>query len=427
MLDRAKFNMPRLNDVFGISNAIPQYTYVDRSGLDTTFAYSLQCDRHIVLHGGSKQGQTVLRRKNLPEDHSIVVQCNATTSRGDIYAQMLATLDVSIPTSSGIKSSTIGEAGGKVGFSVPFLASSEVKGKVERGSEATEAYEVVGKNATNVHFIAGAIKTSGRRVVIEDFHYLPEEEKRNLAFDLKAYWDLGTFFIIVGIWAEHNLLTFYNSDLSGRIDEIDVQWQDAELQTVLTKGEEALRIIIAPEIRQQMIDDASQNVGLLQRIAERFCFYSGVLETSKATMAQTLGDQNALLKARASICNEEAVRYRQFGEALSHGFKASEESELKVYMNIARCAIEASDQELRNGMHYNTVFDRVSRMNERIRRSDLTAALQRLNRLQQDRKVSPLVLSYNDATKELQLVDRELLFYRKYGTPTWPWQQESSG
>jgi hypothetical protein len=94
-------------------------------------------------------------------------------------------------------------------------------------------------------------------------------------------------------------------------------------------------------------------------------------------------------------------------------------------MNIARCAIEASDQELRNGMHYNTVFDRVSHMNERIRRSDLTAALQRLNRLQQDRKVSPLVLSYNDATKELQLVDRELLFYRKYGTPTWPWQQES--
>jgi hypothetical protein len=93
-------------------------------------------------------------------------------------------------------------------------------------------------------------------------------------------------------------------------------------------------------------------------------------------------------------------------------------------MNIARCAIEASDQELRNGMHYNTVFDRVSHMNERIRRSDLTAALQRLNRLQQDRKVSPLVLSYNDATKELQLVDRELLFYRKYGTPAWPWQQE---
>jgi hypothetical protein len=241
--------MPKLNEVFGISNSIPQYTYVDRSGLDTTFAYSLQCDRHIVLHGGSKQGKTVLRRKNLPEDRSIVIQCNATTTRGDIYAQVLATLSISIPKSSSTQSSATGEVGAKAGFSLLFLASSEVKGKVAKGSETTQEYESVGMDVMNVHYIASAIKKSGRRVVIEDFHYLPEEEKRNLAFDLKAYWDLGTFFIIVGIWAEHNLLTFYNSDLSGRIDEIDVQWQDAELQTVLTKGEEALRIIIAPEIR----------------------------------------------------------------------------------------------------------------------------------------------------------------------------------
>jgi hypothetical protein len=418
--------MPKLNEVFGVSNTIPQYTYVDRSGLDTTFSYSMQCDRHVVLHGGSKQGKTVLRRKNLPEARSVVVQCNATTVRADIYAQILATLQISVPTSSSTKSSTTGEAGGKAGFSLPFVASSEVTGKVATGSETTQTQQAVGIDVGNIHYIASAIKDSGRRVVIEDFHYMPEEEKRTLAFDLKAFWDLGVFLIIVGIWAEHNLLTFYNSDLSGRIDEIDVQWKDAELGTVLAKGEEALRIVIAPDLRQRMIDDASQNVGLLQRIAERFCFYSGVLETSDAAMAQTLGDGSALEQARAKICSEEAVRYRQFGEALSHGFKASEESELKVYMNIARCAIEASDQELRQGMHYNTVFERVFSMNPRIRRSDLTAALQRLNRLQQDRKISPLVLSYNDATKELQLVDRELLFYRKYGTPTWPWEEEAT-
>jgi hypothetical protein len=58
-------------------------------------------------------------------------------------------------------------------------------------------------------------------------------------------------------------------------------------------------------------------------------------------------------------------------------------------MNIARCAIEATDQELRTGLHYNTIFERVSKMNERIRWSDLTAALQRLNRLQEDRQVPP--------------------------------------
>jgi hypothetical protein len=296
-----------------------------------------------------------------------------------------------------------------------------VGGKVAKSSETTETSQSIGVDATNVHYLADVIKASGRRVIVEDFHYMPEDEKRRLAFDLKAFWDLGIFFVIVGIWAEHNLLTFYNSDLSGRIDEIDVQWEDAELETVLAKREGALRVIFGQNIRLQIIADASQNVGLLQRLAEKFCYFSGVLETTSATIARTLGDDEALRKARATICDEEAVRYRQFGQALSHGFKASEESELKVYMNIARCAIEATDQELRSGLHYNVIFERISATNPRIRRSDLTAALQRLNRLQEDRKVSPLVLSYNDKTRELQLVDRELLFYRKYGQPSWPW------
>ena len=416
--------MPKLNEVFGISNSVPQYTYVDRSGLDNTFAYSLGSDRHIVLHGGSKQGKTVLRRKNLPEEQSVVVQCSATTTCAELYAQILATLGASVPTSSSTKSSTSGEVNAKAGFALPFVVNSEAGGKFVKGSETTQNSQAVGNDVKNAHYLSEIIRGSKRRVIVEDFHYMPEDEKRHLAFDLKAFWDLGTFFLIVGIWAEHNLLTFYNSDLSGRIDEIDVQWEDQELDKVLSKGEDVLKIIFGQNIRSQIISDASQNVGLLQRLAEKFCFFSGVLETTNATLAKTVSDEGTLQRARAKICDEEAVRYRQFGQALSHGFKASEESELKVYMNIARCAIEATDQELRAGLHYNTLFDRISGMNSRIRRSDLTAALQRLNRLQEDRQVSPLVFSYNDKTRELQLVDRELLFYRKYGQPTWPWADD---
>ena len=212
--------------------------------------------------------------------------------------------------------------------------------------------------------------------------------------------------------------------MSGRIDEIDVQWTDAELSEVITKGETALNIIIATGLREQMICDASQNVGLLQRIAEKFCVYSGILKSVDATIGQTLASQAALDACRREICSEEAARYRQFGDALSRGFKTNEESELKVYQNIARSAIEATDAELRNGLHYDILFDKVSHHNDRVRRSDLTAALQRLNRLQQDRQVSPLVFSYNEKTRYLHLVDRELLFFRKYGYPNWPWNED---
>jgi hypothetical protein len=416
--------MPKLNEVFGVSNSIPQYTYVDRSGLDKRFAYSLGRSAHIVLHGGSKQGKTVLRRKNLRDEMSVVVQCTATTTCKSVYGTILARLDASVTSGTTDKSTLAGETGGTVGVSsgIPFLtAKVEASAKVATTTESSQTQQRFTFEPDDVHFLADAIKASGRRVIIEDFHYMPEEEKRKFAFDLKAFWDLGVFFIVVGIWAEHNLLAYYNSDLSGRIDEIDVQWSDSELDEVLAKGESALKIIITPEIRVQMISDASQNVGLLQRIAERFCYSAGVLETADAAIGITLSAPENLGEARKSICSEEASRYRQFGQAISRGFKSNEESELKVYLYIARCAMEASDHELRDGIHYDAIFDRVNVMNPRVRRSDLTAALQRLNRLQEDRQVSPLVLSYNEKTRQMQLVDRELLFYRKYGNPSWPW------
>lgn len=356
------------------------------------------------------------------------MQCRATTTCTQIYEQVLADIGALTLVSSTESSSTSGEVKTKAAgsFGLPFMgAKGEISGVAGLESGRTVTTQPISSGPGDLAFVSKSILASGKRAIVEDFHYMPEEEKRKLAFDLKAFWDLRTFFIIVGIWAEQNLLPYYNGDLSGRIDEIDVQWTSAELEQVLAKGEEALRILVVPEIRSQMIADANQNVGLLQRIAEKFCIHSGVFSTTDSAVSLTLGSQSALDRCRTEICSEEASRYRQFADALSRGFKSNEESELKVYQNIARVAIESSDDELRDGLHYDTLYDRVHQLNDRVRRSDLTAALQRLNRLQQDRQVSPLVLSYNEKSRYVQLVDRELLFYRKYGKPIWPWMENN--
>jgi hypothetical protein len=285
--------MPALHEVFGVSASIPQYTYVDRSGLDNRFKYSLLRDAHIVLHGGSKQGKTVLRRANLPEDKSSVVQCRASTTCTNIYEQILADVGASVPTSATTKASTSKEVEAKGGISVgvPLLKGEggvATTFNTKGGTDSTSL--VVGAGADSLAFVGKAILQSGKRPIIEDFHYMPEEEKKVLSFDLKALWDMRVFFIIVGIWAEQNLLPYYNGDLSGRIDEIDVQWSNGELEEVLAKGEKALNIVIVPEIRQQIISDASQNVGLLQRIAEKFCIHSGIFGTVEASLVSSVGD-----------------------------------------------------------------------------------------------------------------------------------------
>ncbi|HEY9645949.1 MAG TPA: hypothetical protein V6C88_06250, partial [Chroococcidiopsis sp.] len=166
---------------------------------------------------------------------------------------------------------------------------------------------------------------------------------------------------------------------------------------------------------------ANQNVGLLQRIAEKYCYESGIYESG--WRSQVLDNRDALVRARNNICGEEAVRYRLFDDVVSRGLRDSGDSELKVYQRIVRVCVEASSQDLRDGISRAELLTRIQMYEPRVRLSDLSAALNKIDKLQAARSISPLVLSYNPSTQKIQLVDREFLFYRKYGKPTWSWQE----
>ena len=417
--------MPSLNEVFGVSTSVPRYTYVDRAGLDEKFKYLLGCDRHMVVHGASKQGKTILRKKGIPEEETIVVQCHANSTLETVYQEIYRQTgaEALTQTSKNFKWGIEGKGEAQGGFN--FLvseASASLEGSANVENSSEKVFVNVGQGAQpSLGYLVEEIKKTDKRIVIEDFHYLPEDEKLRLAFDLKALWDAGIFFIIVGIWAEQNLLSFYNGDLTGRVEEIDVLWTPTELEEVVNKGEPALNIIFEDDIKNQILKDANQNVGLLQRILEKYCFECGVLETRNFTTIMVR--QDALESCRASICNEESVRYRKFCEAVMRGYKGFEESSLKVYQHILRVFMEASDTEIYDGIHRDVLLTRVKQYEPNVRGSDLTAALNKLNRLQEDRNISPLVFSYNSTSRKLQLADRELLFYRKYGNPVWPWQE----
>lgn len=416
--------MAKLNDVFGISAKVPTYTYVDRAGLDSRLQYLLTADRHIVIYGPSKQGKTSLRRKVLPDNQTVVIHCRLDMTVEHIYGAILAALGVEIPTERSVSTKFGAKADGGVGGEarIPFVAKGTVKSKIElNGERAVETTsEPAGKAADDLAWIADQIRNSRKHLVIEDFHYLNETEKKRFAFDLKTLWDLGVFVITVGIWAEQNLLVYYNGDLTGRIEELDLVWTDDELLKVIELGEEALGILVEGGLKKTMVQDAVQNIGLLQRLAERLCFESGILETRYD--APVITEATYLDQAREQVCREESQRYRQFCEAVVRGYKGYEESELKVYEHIVRVCVEAPDDELRAGLDRDVILKRVRSAEPRVRLSDLSAALNRIDRLQADRSISPLVLTYNSESRRVFLADRELLFYRRYGSPTWPWQ-----
>lgn len=103
---------------------------------------------------------------------------------------------------------------------------------------------------------------------------------------LKALGDYGVYVLVVGVWPDDHLLTYYNGDLDGRVEDLRLEWSTDELDEVLQRGGHALNIEFADDLRRELIADGFGNVGLVQRLAEHVCLAE---ESSKRVRSATSG------------------------------------------------------------------------------------------------------------------------------------------
>ncbi len=229
---------------------------------------------------------------------------------------------------------------------------------------------------------------------------------------------MNVFVLIIGIWAELDLLVYYNGDLSGRIEEINIGWTKSELHEVLNKGSKALNISFHEKIANEIVDSSFENVGLLQRIAENICLIENIYE--KQEKIREISNLESLNKARRKSVADISQRYNRIKEVFERGFRSN--TELKIYYLIFRLLTEASDGSLINGIPQSEVLKAIQSYSSKlIRPGDLTQALDRIERLQASRSITPLLISYNKSLKSISLTDREFLFYRKFADIKWEW------
>lgn len=78
----------KLTDVFGTSREVP-LTYVQRPGVDDRFLNDITRDKHLVIHGSSKQGKTCLRKYHLKQSDYVLLQCTRESSKASVYEMLL--------------------------------------------------------------------------------------------------------------------------------------------------------------------------------------------------------------------------------------------------------------------------------------------------------------------------------------------------
>ncbi len=380
----------RIDQVFGISPEVREYSYVDRGNLDDTMRRMLGRTTHIAVRGPSKSGKSWLRQKVLSEP--ITVQCRLRKPFTDIYVDALSQLDIAIQVKEsrqGVFKASVSASG--EGGSV-LLAKVGITGSIGKDTTNSTEAKVAGHDVNDLRFVADILHASGRRLVIEDFHYMSTEDRRSFAFDLKALWDYGVFVIIIGVWS---------------------------LTRILTKGGSALGVDIDPKMQDKLVELSYANAGLLQQLTLLTLDDAGLQESGIFNKrAEGLDHVDNASMAYAEQLNPV---YQQFAKRVAAGMRTRKNA-TGIYAHAMAVIMDASDDELIKGLHARQIFDRAVKRQPRVQYGNLKAILEKLPELQVDEDGRGLILGYSPATEEITIVDRQLLLYRLFSTVKWPWE-----
>lgn len=417
------FGKKKAADVFGINSEVRPESYVDRGDLDESIQRLLARDTHIALRGESKCGKSWLRQKNISD--AIVVQCRLGRGALDIYVDALSQLDVqfTVRDKSGGKIEGRVEAKGEMGEGLiskvfGLAGSASGSGAAAHTSEVEKVH--VGRDINDLRYVADLIRESGRRLVVEDFHYLSIEERRKLSFDLKALWDYRLYLVIVGVWSQSNMLIYLNPDLAGRIEELSVYWSNVDLARILEKGGKALNLRFSEEFARSSSALSYGNAGILQALAIRTLDALGITEATQDVIE--INDQNALQSAALHYADQLNALYQQFAKRVAGGIRNRQDS-TGIYAHAMAAIMIAPDEMCIRGISLDHIFQTAHAREPRIQKGNLRVILEKLEGLQVDDQGRGLVVAYNESSGEVTVVDRQLLLYRQFSTVRWPWEE----
>jgi hypothetical protein len=201
--------------------------------------------------------------------------------------------------------------------------------------------------------------------------------------------------------------------------EVPIVWQEADLRKIFSSGGVALNLEFSEDVQIRAIADCFENSGILQTLALGTLDAVGISEAqSEHVVVESL---DALENASMLYAEQLNPLYQLFAKRVSGGIRTRINS-TGIYAHAMAAILDASDDVLIRGLSIDQIYSVAHAREERIQKGNLHTVLERLEGLQVDDEGRGLVLAYNEADREISVVDRQLLLYRKYSTVKWPWE-----
>jgi hypothetical protein len=414
----------KVEEVFGVSGK-PVASYLERPHVDDKFKDALRTDKQIIVYGASKQGKTALVKKYINYDDNVVISLSPKTTLKDIYQSILRKSGVTLKTSytEGTGDATKVRAKASIKAAVALLVSTKVEGSIENDtSEKSEAkYEEIEFNLELPDDVADLISRMGNKkvIILENFHYLPEELQRTFAFDLRTFQDLKIRFVILGIWKEANRLAQFNGELQDRVYEIPVEpWDEEDFRKIAKKGEPLLNIEFAQTIIESSIDNAFKSVGVFQELLKTTCQEMGI--DSKQDQKKFIDNMAAHTSAIKQKTEEYSGRHLRSLESIAAETEVviQDGKPLPYFLHyyIVQHILDLGYKGVNGGVNRESVFQAIKPAHHRkedLKPAQLTAVLKGLTSLQVSKGISPPVIAYDSNSRQLKIVDSTFFFFLK--------------
>ena len=114
--------------------------------------------------------------------------------------------------------------------------------------------------------------------------------------------------------------------------------------------------------------------------------------------------------------------YQQFAVKMSAGIRQRKKS-TGIYALTMQAIVDADDRSLCEGFKRSEIYSITHAKEQRIQKGNLKTVLQKLGELQHKSYQGSLVVTYDESTDAVTVVDIQLLFYRKHHTMRWPWEE----
>ena len=397
---------PTVLDVFGTSRELPA-NYVIREHVDFKFVDSLTKDRHVIVHGSSKQGKTSLRKKHLLSTDYKTITCQRSWKIIDLHDAILKEAGYDLTLSSEVSTN---------GTQKVHLNAGPATKEIQDGTTKAVTTKPLEINIGSVTDVIRALLEIGfdKFFVIEEFHYLEESTQVDFAQALKAFHELSKIcFIIVGVWLEADKLTSLNNDLDGRITSVNADsWHDEDIDNLFKTSEEMLNLAFAHSFKEEVKKYCRGNVFLVQQICLVACEQQGIhrRQESVVLVASDL-DVRGEIK---DILESQTGRYTKFLMDFSVGFGTTE---YELYKWILCPLITFNNSILANGLTAQALrrfLEKWHPNGNQIKIGRIVAALAKVIDLQQEKKISPIIIEYDQTRSRLKIVDKGFLVWREF-------------